>query len=153
MVSDTGPWSLGTLIAFPIGVLCILLLIVAVVFAAYKRSNSSQYDRDAFNMLLVFSSIALLLAAVATAGLMFPYNSEFHQWRHVSGTVDKVGSRVISTGESSISQRFVVVIDGQPFGVDDTRASLLKPGDHVDLACKKEWQYAADSGWGCRWAD
>lgn len=153
MVSDTGPWSLGTLIAFPIGVLFTLLLVAAVVFAAYKRNNCDRFDKDGFTMLLAFSSIALLFAAVATAGLMFPYNSEFHQWRHVSGTVDKVSSRVISTGDSSISQRFVVVIDGRAFGVDDTRAALLEKGDHVDLACKKEWQYAADSGWGCRWSD
>jgi hypothetical protein len=94
---------------------------------------------------------ALVLVALAASPIgYYPYDSEYHQWRSVSGEVQDVSSRLIG-GNKTVSQRFVVKIDGHAFGVDDTRASLLKKGDTVSLRCKREWQYAAESGWACRW--
>lgn len=153
MISDSGPWSLGTLIAFPIAVLVCIGLVVALVFA-FRWHKTERYDKEFPKLVIGVSMVALLVNIGFTAFGMYPYSSEYHQWRHVSGTVDSVHSRFISsTSGESTEQRFLLTIDGQPFGVDDTRASGVKPGDHVDLVCKKEWQYAANSGWGCRWSD
>lgn len=88
---------------------------------------------------------------------MWPLKYNYHHWVEVRGKVTDVNNRLLTTGsgdDRNISQRFVFVIDGRPYGVDDTRATLVKKGETVSLRCKKEhqWQqpYAAD-GWACRW--
>lgn len=147
MISSSGPWSLGILIAMPLG---ILFTIVFLWGAFMIRRNDRRNNDDIFYPVGLGLIVLALISAICTVCLSFPYNSEYHQWRPVSGTVQQVSSRLVGSGKT-VNQRFVVLINGQPFGVDDTRASLLKPGDHVDLVCKKEWQYAAKSGWGCNW--
>ena len=150
-VAEAGPWTLGTLIGFPIGIL-ITLALVALTSKLWRAwsNNRDAYDSAEF---LAFTLMALgftAVAGLATAASMWPYDSEFHQWRTVSGEVDRVESRLIADGDG-MSERYIVTIDGLPFAVDDTRAALLSKGDDVRLACKREWQYAAESGWGCRW--
>ena len=149
VVSDGGPWTLGTLIAFPLGIVVTLALaaITVSIFRALRR------DGDTVEKWVIssFSGILTVVVAVMTFGGMYPYDAEYHQWHRVAGTVDRVESRQIATGDG-MSERFVVLIGGQPFGVDDSRATLLEPGDEVALRCKREWEYLADSGWGCRWS-
>lgn len=94
--------------------------------------------------------VALLVTVAIFLWAMWPFNSEYHQWRAVNGTVEKISSRMVSS-DSSMSQRYVVVIDGQAFGVDDTRASLLKKGDKVSLKCKRDFVFQSTSGWVCNW--
>ena len=141
VVASSGPWTLGVLIGVPVFV---IILAAILIFAGL----AFREGEDVIGVGAVFASLAVVGLALWA---FFPYSSEYHQWRPVSGTVQAVSHRLISTGDKTMSERYVVKIDGQPFGVDDTRAGLLKPGDHVDLACKKEWQYAAESGWACRW--
>lgn len=51
-----------------------------------------------------------------------------------------------------MSTRYVVVIEGQPYGVDDTRAALLKVGDSVSLLCTKEFVWGSNNnGYACNW--
>lgn len=147
MIGDSGPWTLGILIAMPLGVMFTLACLVGAYALHRHDRHSGEYIFLPFGIMLI---VAALFCALGTAFGSFPFNSEYHQWRPVSGTVQQVSSRLVGSGKT-VNQRFVVLINGQPFGVDDTRASLLKPGDHVDLVCKKEWQYAAKSGWGCNW--
>jgi hypothetical protein len=141
-VSSSGPWSLGVLIGLPVLIVVTLLL---VGFAAFAFSESEV----GIAVGTLFAAVVILGIAASPLGY-YPYDSEYHQWRTVHGTVQTVSSRMIAA-DKAMSQRFVVQIDGQPFGIDDTRASLIKAGDTVTLRCKREWQYAADSGWACRW--
>lgn len=142
MISPSGPWTLGTLIGLPIALLVVLLILGFAVFA---------FADDERGIAAGATAVALgLVVAIASPIGMYPYSSEYHQWRTVHGKVEQVSSRLIAA-DKSMSQRFVVVIGGRPFAVDDTRASLLKAGDTVTLKCKREWQYAAESGWACRW--
>jgi hypothetical protein len=73
----------------------------------------------------------------------------------VRGKVQRTSSRFISAGDNKgTNQRFVFVINGHPYGVDDTRASLTHRGDRIHLRCKKEHQWFqrySDDGWACRW--
>lgn len=150
-IAETGPWALGTLIGFPVGILITLALafVTSKIWRAWKAEGGYNNTGEfmAFTLMALGSTV---IAGLLTFAAMWPYDSEFHQWRTVSGEVDRVESRLIADGDG-MSERYIVTIDGLPFAVDDTRAALLGKGDDVRLACKREWQYAAESGWGCRW--
>jgi hypothetical protein len=151
MIAPSGPWTLGTLIWPPVCAAIVTALVVASA-ALWRHAPHVKWkdDETPVRVASITCAVVALLFAAGTAFGMYPYNSEYHQWRTVHGRVQKVSSRLIG-GDGSVSQRFVVQIDGQPFGVDDTRASLLVVGDTVTLKCVREWQYAASSGWGCNW--
>lgn len=146
-VAESGPWSLGTLIGLPLAVISTILLIALGVWI-YKTTY--DVELKGLGALFVLGGVTTAILTASPLG-MWPYDSEFHQWRDVTGTIERVESRQVVHGEG-MSERFVFVIDGQPFGVDDTRAAVAEKGDTVDLRCKREWEYAANSGWGCRWA-
>lgn len=151
-IAPEGPWSLGTLIWLPIAAV-IVLVCVGLAWAGIRYAlKADGYDDPVEGFALaVCAAVTALTIAGGTGFGMWPYDSEYHQWRTVSGEVEQVSKRLVGSGDSGMSERFVVVIAGQPFGVDDTRASLIEVGQDVTLSCKREWQYAAQSGWGCRW--
>lgn len=143
--------SLGLIIGLPVGVGCVLLGIT-VFFVA---GHASWWDED------LLSGKAgrrwgvgiAVVAVVVTAFAMWPWGHDYHFWKPIDGRVDKISSRFISAGDKGgTNQRFVVVVGGRPYGVDDTRASLLKVGDTVHLKCKREFVWGSgDNGWGCNW--
>jgi hypothetical protein len=135
-------WSLGVLIGIPVMSLILLALLGVGIFLLIHWNN----DRSFGVIVLIVFVIVLGFTLLA----FFPYKAEYHQWRTVEGTIQDIGSRQISDGKA-MSTRYVFVIDGQPYGVDDTRASVAKKGDHVRLSCIKEWQWASVPGWACRW--
>lgn len=81
---------------------------------------------------------------------MWPYKADYHRWTAHSGTVSDVNRRMIADGNST-SQKYVVRFTGsrQEYGCQDTRCALIRPGDRIDLACKRAWQYAGTDGWDC----
>ena len=148
-ISPSGPWTLGVWVWTPI---CLVLVaaLIALGRAFWRARDGRNLDRVEGAVFAIGSWALAATFVIGTAVGMYPYDSEYHQWRAVSGEVQQVSNRMISDGKA-MSQRYVVVIGGQPFGIDDTRASLIKAGDTVSLSCKREWQYAAQSGWACRW--
>ncbi len=102
------------------------------------------------HIITIFST---LVGVVITIVAYWPLSADFHKYYPVTGTVQTVDSRLIGNGDSGVSQRFVVVLkeSGQPFAIDDTRATLLKPGDSVKLRCKREFEFNSVPGWGCKW--
>lgn len=144
-------WSTGMLIGLPILVFLIVLFIFFSVFL-FVMAHKGRVDGEEFaaRAMGTFCAVIALILVVSTLNGFYPYDSSYHKWVEVSGTVQSVGSGNISDG-NSMSTRFVVKIDGQDYGVDDTRAALLKPGDAVDLKCKKEYVYASEAGWACNW--
>lgn len=138
--------SLGLLIGLPVAIFFFVAgLVVAKVGRPYDEFDAKLVYWGG----LLVAAIALLAAALS----FWPYKWEYHSWASVDGRVDKISSRLVSAGDKGGSnQRFVVVIDGTAYGVDDTRASLLKVGDTVHLKCKREYEWgAANNGYGCRW--
>ena len=155
-VAESGPWSLGVLVGGPVAAITIIVaLVVAMWFAlgAWRERRAHGDPVDCLVAAAIALGVAVIAGALAAApGTGFyPYDSEYHQWREVAGVVEQVDSRQIADGKG-MSERYVLVIDGQPFGVDDTRAATVRKGNEVKLSCKREWQYASESGWGCRWA-
>lgn len=145
-------WSLGTLIGLPV---TILLIVGFVALALYLllgdwRNRDDFSNDDGF----VFGWISAVCAAIVAVTFVFcwwPFDNTFHRYYKVDGEVEAIASRQISDGKA-MSTRYVVRLGGEDYGVDDTRASLLKVGDEVHLMCKKEWVYNSESGWACNWS-
>lgn len=146
-ISDSGPWSLGTLIGLPVSI----LLVVATLGIAVALIGWG-YDFD----LRVMGAFVLILgiagaAMIASPWGMYPYKGEYHQWREVSGTVDQIDKRLISSG-GKMEDKFVIRFEGSDlqFGCDDTRCAQVKPDDDLTLSCKRAWQYTGTDGYDCR---
>jgi hypothetical protein len=153
VITDHGPWSLGVLIGLPVVVIIVLAAIggAGLSLAWAARQRSSYASREGAVLAWVFLGVALITVAVA-AWLFYPYEAEYHQWREVSGTVETVDSRLLPSGDA-VQEKFVVRFEGdrQEFGVEDTRAALLEPGDQLTVTCKRAWQFAGTDGYDCRW--
>lgn len=134
-------WTLGVLIGLPIAALAV----IGCVWLAVVLSRDAWVGPFESRLFIVVAALIVIITAAA----MFPWTAQYHQWRPVSGPVQEVGKRLI--GGDSIEERYVLVINGQPYGVDDTRASLVKVGDVAHLSCRRAWQYASVPGYVCRW--
>src|SRR4051794_8886375 len=97
----------------------------------------------------------IVITAIVWLAASWPLKYDYHHWVDVRGRVDRIASRFISAGDNGgTNQRFVFILNGHPYGVDDTRASLAHTGSYVHLRCKKEhqlFQNYSDDGWACRW--
>lgn len=149
-------WSLGVLIAGPI----LLLLIVASGFGVAQAwrwllgSDRSEEYGD-WGIALTISIIASVVYLALIVGIGFgyyPYKAEYHQWRPVTGQVAEVSKRLVGNGDGGMSEKIVVRFKGNPqeYGCEDTRCSLVKTKDSLDLKCKRAWQYSSTSGYDCR---
>lgn len=139
--------SMGLVIGLPI-MAVIVLILVAVGILMFRVD-------DPYGDLMPLGFGALILAVLimgATAFAMWPYSSEYHEWRPTSGTVAGISSRMVSAGDSSMEQRFVVMFtDGRQRACDDTRCATVKTGDVLSLKCKRAYQWSASPGWDCNW--
>lgn len=104
----------------------------------------------------IFAAIgAGFLTAVAVFGLwwgMYPWKAEYHQYRPVAGTVERIDSRIAAgANDRGVQQKYVVTFTGnpQPYGVLDTRAAGVRPGDRLEIACVRRWQQAGTDGYDC----
>jgi hypothetical protein len=127
--------------------------------------------------ILLLASMGLILTVVAdwdgfqwftfTAGVMgaigvvvgglvglYPYDMSYHSWQTKQGVVMKISSRLVAADQGGSSEKFVVVFRGNPqqFAINDTRAALVKPGQHLKLACIRRHQWGGGvDGYNCRW--
>lgn len=140
---DVSP-SLGHQIVFPWLMILLALLVFISVASACIHVFGESYGEWGLGALISFLLAAGLAGGIAWG--MYPYDSEYHTWRTKAGVVQSVSSRLM--GDQA--EKFVVVLDdGQAYGIQDTRASLIKAGDTVVLRCKRAWQYAGTDGWDC----
>jgi hypothetical protein len=154
MIPVEAHWSLGVLIGLPLLSLLVVGLLLATAVLLYFGFFKDVDDPFVQFMLAGFTGVPGLIIAVLMAFGYWPYTAEYHQWRPVQGTVTHVDSRIIGA-DSGVSQRFVVQFAGSDvaYGCDDTRCATVHPGDVLALSCKREWEWAANSGYGCRWVD
>ena len=147
-------WSLGTLVGLPAAILGCLAL-VGLLWPAWHWVKSSRNDKYGEHGMAVmaFASVILSVVAaiVAVAWGMWPYDSEYHQWRETSGTVEAIDSRLVGANKST-TERFVVTFDdGRQRACDDTRCAQVHEGDHLTLICKRAWQWAGEHGYDCNY--
>jgi hypothetical protein len=146
MMTET-QWTLGFLIGTPIWALLLLALIALIGWGVWSRGD----DDSTFAVVGGLVALAVAVGIIISPLGYYPYKAEYHQWRPVVGQVESVNKRLISAGKSGMEERYVLTIDGKPYGVDDTRAATVKAGDTVSIKCKRDWQYASVPGYVCRW--
>jgi hypothetical protein len=141
----SGGWVVGI-------VVLLICLVIGVCLIAGAFITSDDYDRWPF---LIGGFVILFLAGGIWLWASWPLKYDYHHWVDIRGKVQRTSSRFISAGDNGgTNQRFVFVINGKAYGVDDTRASLTRVGNIVHLRCKKEHQFFqkySDDGWACRW--
>ena len=123
-----------------------LTFIVAGAVAIRTRGNRG------WGTLIGALCVAIIGGAIGTL-IAFPFSGQYHRFKPVSGTVTAVGSRFLGDGSGGTNQKFVVTIDGQPWAVNDTRASQLVKGDRVLIYCERAWQWQGTPGWDCNWGN
>jgi hypothetical protein len=157
MATVTGGWIAGFV------ALAILLPFWTVLFILSRRWLRNQKRNDPYSERGIALGCTILTAALIPITLLcwwwgsaFSTSHEYHAWNVKQGKVTQVSKRIVSNGDNGISERYVVRFgDEQLYGIDDTRASLIKPGDSVRLKCKRDWQWGIPreaQGWACRWA-
>jgi hypothetical protein len=148
MIAATTGGTIAGYIALP------LLLLACIGFGFACATGLGGYD----HALAVCGIVAAVLCVPIILGfwwwgMAFTTSSDYHAWNVKQGTVEQMSKRLIAT-ENGMSERVVFKIDGQPYGVDDTRATLVKVGDTVSLRCKKDYEWGIPReahGWACRW--
>lgn len=157
VVAPDGAWSLGVLIGVPILGVIVLACLAWAVF--WSITGFRERDGEAFGFASFgFASFGLgglvLVLGIALSPLgYYPYDASYHQWRPVSGVVKDASSRFLPSSDGKATeQKIVVQYVGSElaFGCQDTRCALVKPGDTLDLKCKRAWQYQSESGYDCR---
>ncbi len=162
--------TIATVICVPLLLLIIVVAFVALRVWAAKEERSvrksmtaqssrwsdyrSEHALDDVNLARRWSWAAPVLIVVVVAmtwWFMYPWKSEYHYWMPKSGTVARVDSRMVSTGDKSMETKFVVMFTGddQQYGVLDTRAAGVKTGDTLTITCKREWQFSGTDGYDC----
>lgn len=149
-------WSLGTLVGLPFTILGCLAL-AACIWLAWrfvKSTRGDEYGEHGFALTAFVVAIISLVAAIAgVLWGMWPYSTEYHQWRETSGTVESIDSRFVGADRST-TERFVVTFDdGRQRSCDDTRCAQVKEGDELTLACKRAWQWSGSHGYDCNYVD
>jgi hypothetical protein len=150
-------WSLGTLIGLPLLILlAVACVVAAIIFGRKARKMKGDNDYDA--PLMFWIGVACWVGLICTIGGtlwgMYPYSAEYHQWQTTQGTVEKVGSRFLSsdTEGGGSTQRFAVTFtDGRQRSCDDTRCSQIEVGDILTLSCKRAWQFTGTPGYDCNY--
>lgn len=81
-----------------------------------------------------------------------PLPGQYNTYVPKSGIVAKVGTRFIASdtsGGGSTEKFAVQLTNGQVYGCNDTRCSVLKPGQPVTLLCERVFQWNSSEGWDC----
>lgn len=122
-------------------------LLVGIALYLWRRPKYDPYndDRLGATFLGAFGGLALLILAL----MWFPYDMDYLAWQEVSGEVERIDSRLVPAGDG-MQEKYVVEIDGQPYGCLDTRCAAVEPGDVLTLNCHKVWEWASTHGWDCR---
>lgn len=140
-------WSLGVYIGLPVAVFFVVVCLVIIAGSVYFAKTGDEETGCAG---IIVGTVGLAVTLAITGFTYWPWGSQWHRWYKVDGQVQAIGNRQISDG-NAMSMRYVFRIAGEDYGVDDTRATLVKVGDTVHLKCKRDWVYNSQSGWVCNW--
>lgn len=118
--------SLGTMVGLPI----LLLVIIAAVVGGWLLWRYRRDVTDIDHWLFTGSAIGCWVLAggflVGTAIGMWPYSGEYHAWHTTSGTVKAMDSRMVSSGDNGMEQRFVVRVKRKALDPHHVRAEVRR---------------------------
>jgi len=139
--------TIAAIILIPIGTAGIALSVVLL-----KKSFSQNDPEDYWigsGAVALFAIPMLILPLIGLS--LVGFSGDYMAYKPVSGQVEQIASRQIASGKA-METRYVFQINGEPYGVDDTRAALVKSGDNVSLNCVKEFVWGStNNGYACNW--
>lgn len=140
--------SIGFVIA--VCVLSVLLTLCAALYVlGHLLRRADDYPGESVAFRIAGGVLAVVLLCAFGAGL-YPYDMQYHRYKHVEGTVSSIEARMLADGKATTQQYAVRFDGGSIYRCDDSRCALVRPGDTLSLWCIREWQYASTSGWRCR---
>lgn len=150
-------WSTSFLVAVSLISVGTLVSLGGLIFCIIKVTRFQKKgpfdDRDGWVILLVICGVGVLSFVAGGLAGLYPYSSEYHQYRTISGVVDKTNSRFLGDGNGGTNQKFVIQYRGNTtafYGCNDTRCSLAKRGDRLSMDCERTHQFSAGvDGWDC----
>lgn len=147
--ATTGGYIAGNIVAIVLGVICALCMIGGVVYAHGDGYTNGGYG---------FSFIAFLCGLVVAGAWLWstwPLQYEYHHWIDKQVVVTDTSSRLLTDSDGNIQQKFVVSDSkGSYYAINDTRGSLVKEDQTVNLRCKRAYDYGvprSSHGWDCKW--
>lgn len=144
-----GGYTFGTLFGVPF---LTVMLISGLGIGVLANKSSLRSDRDIAWAFFVGTPVVVLVVAVFT---LWPFSKQYHYWQPVTGIVEQSDRRLVSDGKG-MAEKIVVKFKDNPqaYGIEDTRAALLKPEDDVTLLCKRAYQWGPSvDGYDCRWGE
>lgn len=153
MTGTPGPQTLDSIVAFwicvPLGALFLILGIIAV--ARIRKADDAVLPIS--GAVGSFILVACLFGGYIVG--MYPDDFVHHHFTRYTGTVAQISSRFVASGSDGggPDQKFVVAFVEAPteqYGVIDTRAALVKPGQQLTIDCVKQWQQAGTEGQDCQ---
>lgn len=145
--------TIAALILVPL--LALVLGTVGVLVFKYWQRNTDDFDRPMFCAMWVVCALGVVACVVGLWWGMYPWKADYHQWRPISGVVATADSRLLGNGQGGMEDKFVVTFEGNPqqYGVLDTRAATVRPGDLLTITCVKRWQWSGTHGFDCNFID
>lgn len=132
-------------------VICVIAALVCLLGGFFLAAGERRGQRGPIIFGGIFCSLLSLAGLVL---VLFPFQGDYLSYHTKTGVVQATGKRLIQSGSgstASLNQRIAVTFkDGGTYGCDDTRCSLLQPGDRLTLSCEKDWQWHGTSGWVCQ---
>jgi hypothetical protein len=138
----------------------LIAILAGVAVGLFRKAihpDTGPDDDSFFLWCAIASAAGVVVAAVGLWWGMYPWKAEYHEWRPVSGVVETIDSRLVASGngDGSMEDKFVVTFKGNPqeYGVLDTRAAAVKPGDTLTITCVRRWQWSGSHGYDCNFVD
>lgn len=140
----------GGIIGGTIAAVACLLIAVALIVVGLRV----RYDGG---ILICAGALLAVSTVVGFVWASWPFAYDYHHWVDKEITVKRSNSRLLTDSNGNIQQKIVVTDDkGHFYGINETRATLLEPGNTVRLRCKKAYDFGvprAVHGWDCKWND
>lgn len=147
-------WSQGVLFGIPTTIIVfVFFMALWMICRRWVHKYPGHFDAGPVRVIKWVALTLAIITIVVSAVLFYPWKAEYHQYVVKEGTVENISSRLLGSSDS-FQQKFVAeYTDGRKFGCEDTRCSLVRPGDHLVLACKRAWQFAGVDGYDCKFID
>lgn len=131
----------GTWAAAIVLLICIIWAVTAILISDFPE------------IAIIPGLIALITIAIYVFATWPPFDMRYHTYRYIGGTISAISPRLLSDGKSTTESFAVQFGSDQTYRCDDTRCSLLKPGDALHLWCIRQFQWNATEGYQCNFAD
>ncbi len=134
-------------------VILVVLLAAAALAARVLTRIAAVGPRDDRQMATYGRRLVGFVVVAVVIGFavgLWPYQWEYHSFKPVAGTVAEVHSRLFAEDQGTTQSYAIRLTSGKTYRCDDTRCSAVKAGDTIALRCIREWEYAAEDGFRCR---